>query len=150
MKYSELKEKHQEEIDNFPMYWAFGDKQWKELLEKLNLTEKQAQKELIVGPAGSIMKKDDKEAFINMINKHTEEIQKLIDLDQDGSGFVKDMFKYELINHEFGYTRDIDETLNALNLTYDDIENNDKLLKGLTLAKKEILKIEEQEDEESI
>ena len=49
------------------------------------------------------------------------------------------MFISELENHEYSYTRDISSTLDALELTYEDIRNNPTLKKGLDLAINEII-----------
>ena len=49
------------------------------------------------------------------------------------------VFFYELNNHEFGYTMEEDDTLISLGYTQEDIENNPKLLLGLTKAKKDII-----------
>lgn len=145
--YPELKAKHQEEVDDFPMYWAFGDDQWKKLLDRFNLTEEEAKEKLIRGPAGSIMFKEDYEAFKNMINTHNEEIEEQIDFDVDGTGFVKSMFLYEMANHEYGYTRDLTDTLDALNITQKDFEERPQLKLGLDLAKEEYLKHENEEED---
>lgn len=53
------------------------------------------------------------------------------------------MFLYELANHEFAYTYDVEDTLNSLHLTPDDINNNPALKNGLDLAVKEIIRDEE-------
>ena len=45
--------------------------------------------------------------------------------------YLVDMFKYELANHEYGYTYDLEPTLEACGLTEEDIENNSDLNKKL-------------------
>ena len=59
------------------------------------------------------------------------------------------MFYSELNNHEYGYTKELDDTLDALDLTIDDINNNKNLKNGLSLAIQEIEK-NEMEKEETI
>jgi len=49
------------------------------------------------------------------------------------------MFEFELFNHEYGYTYDIEPTLDALGITMDNINNDEKLLHGLQLAKEKYL-----------
>jgi len=44
------------------------------------------------------------------------------------------MFKYELNNHEYCYTRGTQDTLNALGYTIEEIRADKKLLNGLNLA----------------
>jgi len=48
-----------------------------------------------------------------------------------------DMFRYELANHEYDYTGDIDDTLDALCLTQQDIDQNPALQHGLQKACRE-------------
>ena len=76
-------------------------------------------------------------------DKEWEDIRKehneLIEKDKTGAGYIKDMFISELENHEYSYTRDISSTLDALELTYEDIRNNPTLKKGLDLAINEII-----------
>jgi len=69
-----------------------------------------------------------------MLNRHTKEMAQAIDADEAGNGFVFDMFNYELTNHEYGYTHEVDDTLEALNLTAKGIKNNPKLFSGLQKA----------------
>lgn len=51
-----------------------------------------------------------------------------------GEGFVLDMFKTELANHEYGYTYELDETLAAVGLTISAVKANQNLLNGLRKA----------------
>ena len=44
------------------------------------------------------------------------------------------MFKYELDNHEYGYTGDAEDTIEALGLTWDEINSNENLLNGFKKA----------------
>lgn len=53
-----------------------------------------------------------------------------------------------LENHEYSYTHDLDETLNALELTREQVFNSPTLSHGLELAKKEVLQKESEVDYE--
>lgn len=46
-----------------------------------------------------------------------EELQAAIAQDTTGSGFIYEMFLCELADHEYGYTQDVGETLDALGYT---------------------------------
>ena len=46
------------------------------------------------------------------------------------------MFRSELANHEYGYTGDIEETLDAVGVTLDDLNKHENLRKGLAKALK--------------
>jgi hypothetical protein len=133
-KYLELKNKMQKEVDSFPMVFAFSNQQFKEAMEKLGLTENDTDKVFSIGGGGFIRKTDSK-AFGEMFDRHEKEMQAEIDNDKTGEGFIKDMFYYELCNHEYSYTRDIESTLDALDLHYEEILASEKLSHGLRLAK---------------
>ena len=67
--------------------------------------------------------------------------------DEDGTGFLYQMFKYELDNHEYGYTGDFEDTLDSLGLTWEEVAASPRLLKALDKAsaeirKREVLKME--------
>jgi hypothetical protein len=133
--YTVLKKQQQEEINNFPMVFAFNDKQFEEAMEKLGLTKKDTDKVYSFG-GGGIYRKTDSQALRDMFDKHEKEMQEAIDNDLTGDGFIYDMFDYELANHEFGYTWDSEPTLEALGLTMEEVQANEKLLRGFNKAKK--------------
>ena len=144
-KYVVLKEKHQEEINKFPIKYAFGDKQFEKAMKELGLTVNDTDKVIGVGYGGGFMLKEDYPKYREMVLRQHEEIQYEIENDIDGTGFVKDMFSYELANHEFGYTRELDETLTALGISFKDIDENENLQNGLKLAIKDFDRAEEEE-----
>ena len=55
-------------------------------------------------------------------------------------GFIYDMFLYELRNHEYQLTEDEGDALDALGLTWDDINTNPALKSGLEKASCRILR----------
>ena len=54
--------------------------------------------------------------------------------DTTGDGFIYDMCNYELANHEYSYTCDVSDTLNALGFTIDYVNSNKNVLNGLLKA----------------
>lgn len=149
--YEEFKKKRQKEFDKFPKFFAFDEKQFKEGMKKLNLKESETDKIISIGVGGYI-KKADIRKFNKMFERMEEELKDAIKNDLTGEKFIKDMFRYELANHEYGITYNLDDTLEALNLTIDEINNNTALKNGLQKAKEEYLKAcekaEHTEDEE--
>ena len=132
--YYELHMKQQKEINAFPIMFAFSNKQFDEGMQSLGLKPTDTNKIYSIGGGGYIRKTDAKK-LDDLLKKHKQEMQKAIDED-DGTGFIKDMFSYELDNHEYGYTRDLSDTLDSLDLTIDEINKDKKLRKGLQLALK--------------
>lgn len=156
--YSEMKKRHSDEINAFPIGFAFSKEGFKESMEELGLTENDTDKITGIGYGGGFIKKDDVPKFVEMIKRQNKEQKEAIEADKTGEGFIKEMFRYELNNHEYYISGEYDETLESLNLTMEDINNDPKLKRGLELAKKEYLekcyaledKMEEEEDSQEV
>lgn len=136
--YFDLQQKHQKIVNAFPMAFAFSDEQFKEGMEKLGLKPTDIGKVYSIGYGGFI-KKSDAKAFSKMWDDIRKENQQAIDDDSTGEGYIKDMFLYELGNHEYCITYDLTETLEALELSLEEINKSKKLKHGLKLALKEYL-----------
>lgn len=145
--YVEMKERHQKEVNEFPMNFAFSDEQFKRAMEELGLTENDLDKVVSIG-AGGFIRKADVKAYKEMGERQYKEFREAIEKDKVGDGFIKEMFLYELANHEYIITREIDDTLDALGLTDNDIRNNNNLRTGLLLAEKEYLEQYEKQEED--
>jgi hypothetical protein len=130
-----LKQKHQEEVSNFPMVFAFSNEQFEEGMTKLGLTAVDTDKVCSIG-GGGFIRKEDSNSLSEMFSRHTMEKQEAISNDQTGDGFIYDMFNYELANHEYGYTQEIEPTLDTLGITADEINADTRLLHGLNKAKR--------------
>lgn len=133
--YLVLKKKQEEEVNNFPMVFAFNNDQFKDAMEKLGLSVDDTDKIYSIGGGGYI-RKIDSAAMNDMFERHTEEMQTAIASDPTGDGFIFDMFNYELANHEFVINRDVDPTLDALGFTIDEVNANERLIHGLNRAVK--------------
>lgn len=138
--YTEMKKRHQEEINNFPMFFAFNDKQFNEGMEKLGLKPTDTDKIYKLGYTGGFYRKSDSEKLKGIFYKHGDEMDQAIASDKDGTGFIYDMFLYELANHEYCITWDLEPTLEACGLTIYDLRKNEALQKGLKKAKEEYMK----------
>ncbi len=137
--YQNLKNKQQRQFNEFPIFFAFSDEQFKVGMKKLGLEEKDKDKICFIG-AGGYIKKENKKQFEELFECFEKEKKQAIEQDKDGTGFIKDMFYYELGNHEYIITYDLSDTLAALDLTIEDVEKSNTLKKGLKLAKKQYLK----------
>lgn len=144
--YEKLKEKHSKEFNKFPIKFAFSESQFKETMKDLGLTEKDTDKITGIGIGGGFIRKSDVQAFNEMNKRHRQEEKDAIKNDLTGEGYIKDMFEYELANHEYGYTNNIDDTLIALGLTIDNINNDERLKHGLDLALNRYRENEEEEE----
>ena len=139
-KYAELKNLHQERINALPLMFAFSEKQFKEGMERWGLTENDTDKIYKLGSTGGFYQRKDSTLIFSTFEQNENEMAAAIQADPDGTGFIKDMFLYELANHEYCITYDLEPTLAALSLSEDEVYNDERLMNGLKLAVSEYLK----------
>lgn len=135
--YRAMRDKHQEEVNAFPMFFAFSNQQFEEGMKKLGLKPTDTKQLYKLGGTGGFYRKSDAPALREMFKRHDEEMAAAIAADETGDGFIYDMFDYELANHEFGYTRDIEPALDALELTIEEIRADDRMTHALERACRE-------------
>lgn len=131
--YKAMKEKHTKEMNGFPMMFAFSDDQFIKGMDVLGVTD---ESDLLSIGYGGFIRKADSNALDELIEKHDREMKDAISNDTTGDGFIYDMFNYELANHEYSYTWDVSDTLNALGFTIDYVKSNKNVLNGLLKALK--------------
>ena len=137
--YKAMKDRHQAEVNALPLAFAFSRDQYREKLAAWGITEEEANNGAILGiGGGGVIRSSDKDLVIGTFERIHAEEQAAIAADTTGDGYIYEMFIYELNNHEFSYTGDVDETLAALHLTADDINGSEALQHGLKRAVKEI------------
>lgn len=138
--YPEMRNRHQTEFNAFPCFFAFSDWQFEEGMKKLNLDPVKDIDKIYSGPGGMIYKRSDSKTLKEMIDRHSKELQNAI---QNSSGEVNDflfsMFKYELANHEYSYTYDYEDTLDALDMTLEEINADPNKKRAFNLARKYVL-----------
>lgn len=136
--YRMLRERQQKEVNDFPFGFAFSDEQFAEMMKKWGLKPNDVGKIYSIGAGGYVQKKDS-QAMHEMFDRHRKELEVAIMADETGEGFIKGMFKYELANHEYCYTGDLEDTVNALGLTADEINASETLRHGLHIAIREVM-----------
>lgn len=133
-KYRALKARHEKMINELPIFYAFSDKQFDEGMAKLGLNPDETDKIYKLGGTGGFYRKSDSEKLKEMFDTFDREMKEAIAADETGEGFIYDMFNYELANHEYCITWDLEPTLDALGLTMEEINADERLLKGLKKA----------------
>ena len=123
-KYAELKNKLQKEFDAFPFGFAFSNEQFEKMKEELGVKDNS---ELISIGAGGFIRKTDEKALDELINGKEKRMKEAIAEDKTGEGFIKDMFLYELANHEYCITHDIHDTLVALGLNAKEVYEDERM-----------------------
>lgn len=135
--YAEMKKRHQEEANALPMYWAFSDEQFDQQLKELGLTRNDTGK-LCKTFGGGFCLASDAQMIADTLRGHRREMEEAISADETGDGFIKDMFLSELSNHEYTYTLDTEETLNACGFSEVEVEADPRLKRGLEMACKKL------------
>lgn len=137
-RYADLKQRQQAEFAAFPMQFAFSDQQFVEGMAALGLEPTDTDK-IYKAPGGGFYRREDSPRLKEMMDRFDRELAEAIAKDRTGNGFIFEMFLYELRNHEYGYTMDLDETLDALDYTLDGIQADPRLSRGLEKARKKVL-----------
>lgn len=133
--YKQMKDRHQSEVNALPLAFAFSHDRYLERLAAWNITEEEANNGAIVGiGGGGFIRSSDRDLVISTFERIRAEEEAAIAADTTGDGFIYQMFLYELNNHEFSYTQDVDDTLTALGFTEADINDNPALKAGLIAA----------------
>ena len=138
MTYAELKAKQQKEMNALPVGAAFSDKQFEEMMKRWGFGVDETNKICSIG-YGTFIRKSDKTAFFELLERQKKERDEALSADKTGNGYIYEMFLYELNNHEYGYTYELEDTLDALDLTYEEIQKDKRLIRGLEKARKACL-----------
>ena len=108
------------ELEDFPIAYAFNEKQLEEALKKLGAKKEEC---VTLFNHGDVLKKTDVPAFKTMLKRHTKELQEAM----KNEDFAEAAFLYEMDNHEYAINWDGDaDVLAALCL-------DEKLLKEFGL-----------------
>jgi hypothetical protein len=121
MNYHQLKAKHQKEYNELSeaqgVFYAFSDKQFKEGLQKLGLTEETAKSKISSIGGGGYMITDKVQSIADWSDRKYDEMQEAL----KGEEFLLEALTYELCNHEYCITGDSRDALQALGLEAKDI-----------------------------
>ena len=122
--YLDLKKRHEKEFEEFPIAYAFNDKQLEEALAKLNATKEEC---VTVFGHGDIVKRENVKALIALLERHSDELKQKL---KDDVEFAEAAFLYEMDNHEYAINWSADEdTLAAFNIDFEFIRKH-----GLQMA----------------
>ena len=105
--YLDLQKRHQKELEEFPIAYAFNDKQLEEALVKLGATKEEC---VTVFGHGDIVKRVDAKRLIAMLEGHTKEVKDKLKSDVE---FAEAAFLYEMDNHEYAINWSADEDVLA-------------------------------------
>jgi hypothetical protein len=100
-KYLDLQKRHQQELTDFPIAYAFNEQQLKEALEKLGATKEEC---VTYMGHGDVLKRTDVPAFKAMLKRQVDELREALKDEE----FAEAAFLYEMDNHEYAINWDGD------------------------------------------
>ena len=101
--YLDMKKKHEKELSDFPIAYAFNEKQLEEALEKLGATKEEC---VTVFGHGDIVKRENAKPLIAMMERHVDELKRKLREDVE---FAEAAFLYEMDNHEYAINWSADD-----------------------------------------
>ena len=140
--YKVLRDRQQEEFNALPLGFAFSQKQFDEMMQGWSLDPEKDLDKILRIPGGGYVQKKDADLLHKTRERHDAEMAAAIAEDTTGEGFIYQMFLYELDNHEYGYTRDTEDTLDALGYTAEEVLGDPRLKRGIEKAVTEICRRE--------
>ena len=134
MNYTEFKNYRQNEINKLPLGFAYGNDQFNDMMKKwgLNADKESDLKQICRVYSGCYIQKKDKELLHSTLDRLSEEESELF----KNQEFLVEALMCEMSNHEYGYTHDIEDTLNALGFELEDLQSNQLLASAVEIAKK--------------
>lgn len=113
--YSELVQKQQKEMSEFPIAYAFNEEQLKEALNKLGADKD----ECTTLGYGTVIKRTNIPAFEELMDRHRNELDEALKDEE----FAEEAFLYEMDNHEYAINWSGDEdVLSCFNLSPDELK----------------------------
>ena len=131
--YSEMVARHEDEFKFFPVMCAVSKSQFDTGMRNLGLKPTDTDKILCVC-RNCFIRKADEDDFQAMCQRHRLELEAAMDADRTGDGYLLEMFRCELANHEYGYTRDAEPALMALGVAWEDIGGDERLMHAFETA----------------
>lgn len=141
--YEAMQKRHQQEVNAFPMKWAFNNQQLEQGMRELGLNPSQTNEIVGIG-GGGFIRRSDRQAFIDMFKRQNAEQKAALAAQKTGDEYAYQMFLHELGNHEYIITGDLSDTLDACGLSAEQINNDPKLRKALARAIKDYMEAADQ------
>lgn len=139
--YEEMKERQQRQLSEFlkeNAFFAFSTSQYEAGLRKLGFAPDKRGEVVPIGGTGGYILKDKYQEFIDIVMENKKERDTALTDPETREQFAFDMFRTELINHEYGYTGNAMDALNALGFSANDLLRYPFLNRAFDKAKRSI------------
>lgn len=117
--YRQMQERHQKEMNSFPIAFAYSDQQFDDGMRRLGLDPSETDKVVSVF-YGAFIRKEDHDALMEMFERHSKEERDAFIKNEDDWAYHA--FRYELANHEYSYTGDYEPALEACGFDLDELK----------------------------
>ena len=98
--YKQIKERHQREMDAFPLGFAFSEKQFNEMMHKFGLpNDKNGCSQIFSIGAGGYVRKSDLSAFCSLCNRQAQELRDFCNEQEK----AVEALRFEFANHEYQF-----------------------------------------------
>lgn len=77
--YIEMKQRHQAEVNAFPMKFAFTQESLERGMRELGLDPKKDMDKIVAIPGGGFIRESDKQAFLDLFARHDKERKEAIE-----------------------------------------------------------------------
>jgi len=136
--YIQLKRRHEKEGNELPMFFAFSNQQLERAMAKIGLTIEadDLKKIYSLGGGGFCLRQDIKEIH-SCFTRQDAELEAAFKADVTGAGFCYQAFDFELSNHEYCVTGSVEDALDSLGLTLDDVRESEAMRTGLNMSIRE-------------
>ena len=129
---AEMEAAHQKDINDFPIVYMFGYKSEKEIRERIAKIGASSLNECIDNGYGGILLKSKLNDYKEMFARHRRERKKFCENEEN----LCKMILHTMYDHEYGYTENPEDVLDALGKTYDDLQNDQRFRNAWDKAEK--------------
>lgn len=135
--YRQIKDRHQADVNAFPLGFAFSDKQLTEMMQKFGLpNDKTGYAQIVSLGAGCFLRRSDIPAWKELTERHAREMKEF----RKSTGELKKAFIHEFSNHESQFSLDEDTICRCVGLSWNEVKTDPGLLKIFRSAYKEFWK----------
>lgn len=140
--YRQMQERHQKEMNDFPIAFAYSDQQFDDGMRKLGLNPSETDKVVSVF-YGAFIRREDHDALMEMFERHSKEERDAFIKNEDDWAYHA--FRYELANHEYSYTGDYEPALEACGFTLDELKQYPDLVVTFRRAMRDSVNYDDEE-----
>lgn len=130
--YAEMLDFNRQEVEAFPLFYAFTDEALEEGMQRLGVDSFE---EICKVGWATFIRKTDFNDYVEMIEQQQARKEEAL----KDPLFLKNALIYELFNHEYAYTLEPESAIEALGFQMQEIENNKRFMKILKQAEKYVL-----------